>query len=96
MCLRYKSAVPSAVTPIVVAMKCAIFVNRSTHTYIASYPWDGGSCTTKSIDTNFQGPFGIWRGWSWPWQRQRGALFLAQVSHVLMYSLTNSLIPGQV
>ena len=91
---RYKFSVSSAVMFEVVAMKCAIFVSRSIHTYIASYLWEDGSCTPKSMDTDCQGPFEMGRGWSWPWWWRHGVLFLAQVSQVLTYSLTNSLISG--
>src|ERR1700686_342475 len=94
-CRRYRFAVSSAVTWTVVGMKCAIFVNRLTQTYTASKPWDFGSSTIKSMETDDQGAGGIGSGCSWPWGCWRGVLFRQQVSQELTYSLTNWRIRGQ-
>ncbi len=40
-------------------MKCAILLNRSTTTMIASNPLDGGKLTMKFMDTFSHGPLGI-------------------------------------
>jgi hypothetical protein len=37
-------------------LKCAIFLNQSTTTMIASNPFDGGKLTMKSMDTFSHGP----------------------------------------
>jgi hypothetical protein len=52
-----KSRATSAASAVVfVAEKCAIFVNRSTVTRMASLPaGDGGSATTKSIEIECHG-----------------------------------------
>jgi hypothetical protein len=42
-----------------VGMKCAILLNRSTTTMIASNPLNGGKLTVKSMDTLFHGHSGI-------------------------------------
>jgi len=45
-----------------VGMKCAILLNQSTTTMIASNPFDGGKLTMKSMDTFSRGPLGIGNG----------------------------------
>ncbi len=45
-----------------VGMKCAILLNQSTTTMIASNPFDGGKFTMKSMDTLSHGPLGIGNG----------------------------------
>jgi hypothetical protein len=45
-----------AVALSLVKMKCAILLNRSTTTMIASNPFDGGKLTMKSMDTLSHGP----------------------------------------
>jgi hypothetical protein len=40
-----------------VGMKCAILLNQSTTTMIASNPLDGGKLTMKSMDTLSHDPF---------------------------------------
>jgi hypothetical protein len=45
-----------------VGMKCAILLNRSTTTMIASNPLYGGKLTMKSMDTVSHGPSGIGNG----------------------------------
>jgi hypothetical protein len=45
-----------------VGMKCAILLNRSTTTMIASNPVDGGKFTMKSMHTLSHGPSGIGNG----------------------------------
>jgi hypothetical protein len=42
-----------------VRMKCAILLNRSTTTMMASKPFEGGKLTIKSIDTLSHSPSGI-------------------------------------
>ncbi len=43
-------------------MKCAILLNQSTTTMIASNPLDGGKLTMKSMDTLSHDPLGIGNG----------------------------------
>jgi hypothetical protein len=43
-------------------MKCAILLNQSTATMIASNPFDGGKLTMKSMDTLSHSPSGINNG----------------------------------
>jgi hypothetical protein len=43
-------------------MKCAILLNRSTTTMMASNPLDGGKLTMKSMDTFSHDPPGIGKG----------------------------------
>jgi hypothetical protein len=45
-----------------VGMKCAILLNQSTTTMIASNPFDGGKFTMKSMDTLSHGPLRIKNG----------------------------------
>jgi len=45
-----------------VGMMCAILLNQSTTTMIASNPFDGGKLTMKSMDTLSHGPLGIGNG----------------------------------
>jgi hypothetical protein len=45
-----------------VGMKCAILLNQSTTTMIASNPFDGGKLTMKSMDTLSHGPLEIDNG----------------------------------
>jgi hypothetical protein len=47
-------------------MKCAILLNRSTTTMMASNPLEGGKFTMKSIDTLSHGPSGIGKGCNEP------------------------------
>jgi hypothetical protein len=54
-------------------MKCAILLNRSTTTMIASNPLDGGKFTMKSVDTLSHGPLEIGNG------RNNPACFLLRV-----------------
>jgi hypothetical protein len=42
-----------------VGMKCAILLNQSTTTMIASNPFDGGKLTMKSMDTLSHNLLGI-------------------------------------
>jgi hypothetical protein len=56
-----------------VGMKCAILLNQSTTTMIASNPLDGGKLTMKSMDTFSQGPLRIGNG------RNNPAYFLLNV-----------------
>jgi len=51
-----------AVAISLVGMKCAILLNQSTTTMMASNPLDGGKLTMKSMDTLSQGPSGISNG----------------------------------
>ncbi len=51
-----------AVASSFVGMKCAILLNRSTTTMMASNPLDGGKLTMKSMDTLSHGPSGIGKG----------------------------------
>jgi hypothetical protein len=55
-----------AVALSLVGMKCAILLNRSTTTMIASNPLDGGKLTMKSMDTFSHGPSGIGNGYNNP------------------------------
>jgi hypothetical protein len=45
-----------------VGMKCAILLNQSTTTMIASNPLDGDKLTMKSMDTLSHSPFGMGNG----------------------------------
>jgi hypothetical protein len=45
-----------------VGMKCAILLNRSTITMMASKPLDGGKLTMKSMDTLSHNPSKIGNG----------------------------------
>jgi hypothetical protein len=56
-----------------VGMKCAILLNRSTTTMMASKPLDGGKLTMKSMDTLSHNPSGIDNG------RNNPACFLLNV-----------------
>jgi hypothetical protein len=56
---------PSLTLPLV-GMKCAILLNRSTITMMASKPFDGGKLTMKSMDTLSHGPSGIDKGCNKP------------------------------
>jgi len=47
-------------------MKCAILLNRSTTTIMASNPLNGGKLTMKSMDTLSHGPSGIGKGCNKP------------------------------
>jgi hypothetical protein len=49
-----------------VGMKCAILLNRSITTMMASKPFDGGKLTMKSMDTLSHGPLGIRKGYNKP------------------------------
>jgi len=60
-----------------VGMKCAILLNRSTITMIASNPFDGGKFTMKSMDTLSHGPSRIDK-WS-----QQSYLFFIECSILL-------------
>jgi hypothetical protein len=48
-----------AMTLSFMGMKCAILLNRSTTTMIASKPFDGGKLAMKSMDTLSHDPLGI-------------------------------------
>jgi hypothetical protein len=78
-----------------VGKKCAILLNRSTTTMMASKPLDGGKLTMKSMDTFFHGPSRIGNG------RNNHACFLLnvrfywQVKQIFTYSSTSSFKLGQ-
>src|SRR5271169_1036894 len=95
ICRRYNWAVISDVASVVVGEKWAIFVSRSTQTYIALYSSDRGSSTMKSMDTEDHGAGGIDSGWSFLWGFWRGHLFREHVSQVSIYSLMNWRMRGQ-
>jgi hypothetical protein len=62
MCVKNKLPISWAVALSLVGMKCAILLNRSTTTMIASNTFDGGKLTMKSMDTFSHGPSGIGSG----------------------------------
>jgi hypothetical protein len=51
MCVKNNLPISWAVAVSLVGMKCAILLNQSTTTMIASNPLDGGKLTMKSMDT---------------------------------------------
>jgi hypothetical protein len=51
-----------AATLSLVGMKCAILINQSTITMMASTPLDGGKLTMKCMDTLSHGLLGISNG----------------------------------
>ena len=59
------------------------FQNLSTTTIIASFPSMGGSSTTKSTETERQGPSKIFNGWRRPWGFIQDGFDLTQVRHFL-------------
>src|SRR5262245_41018476 len=90
MCWRKRRATSVAVAVVLVAMKWAILVRRSTTTKMASFPTDeAGRPTIKSIEIDSHGRKGTGSGTRKPWGLWRGALARAQVSHVETYRLTN-------
>jgi hypothetical protein len=62
MCVKNNLSVSWAMALYLVGMKCAILLNRSTTTMIASNPFDGGKLTMKSMDTLSHDPLGIGKG----------------------------------
>jgi hypothetical protein len=56
-----------------VGMKCAILLNQSTTTMVASNPFDGGKLTMKSMHTLSYDPSGIGNG------RNNPAYFLLSI-----------------
>jgi hypothetical protein len=62
MCVNNNLPVSWVVALSLVGMKCAILLNRSTTTMMASKPFDGGKLTMKSMDTLSHGPSGIGKG----------------------------------
>ncbi len=62
MCVKNNLLVSWAMAIYLVGMKCAILLNRSTTTMIASNPLDGGILTMKSMETFSHGPSGIGNG----------------------------------
>jgi len=66
-----------------VGMKCAILLNRSTTTMMASKPLDGGKLTMKSMDTLSHDPSRIGKG---PILIEGPILLACQASlHILLY-----------
>ncbi len=61
-CVKNNLPVSWAMTPSLVGMKCAILLNRSTTTMIASNPLDGGKLIMESMDTLSHGPSKIDNG----------------------------------
>jgi hypothetical protein len=59
MCVKNNLPIFWTVAISLVGMKCAILLNRSTTTMIASNPLDGGKLTMKSMDTLSHDPSGI-------------------------------------
>jgi len=62
MCVKNNLPISWVMALSLVGMKCAILLNQSTTTMIASNPFDGGKFTMKSMDTLSHGPFGIGNG----------------------------------
>jgi hypothetical protein len=59
MCVKNNLPVSWVMAFSLVGMKCAILLNQSTTTFIASNPFDGGKLTMKSMDTLSHDPSGI-------------------------------------
>jgi hypothetical protein len=78
-----------------VGMKCAILLNQSTTTMIASNPLDGGKFTMKSMDTLSHGPSGIGNGYTNPICFLLSVPFCWQIKQVFTYSSTLSFKLGQ-
>jgi hypothetical protein len=70
-------------------------VKRSTITRIAVNSEDGGNCSMKSIEMEFQGVLGTGNCLSRPYGLWRCGLLCMQVMQDLQYSLTKDLMPGQ-
>ncbi len=79
-----------AVASSLVGMKCAILLNQSTTTMMASNPLDGGKFTMKSMDTLSHGPSGIGKGCNKPACFLLRVQFCWQVKQVFTYSSTHS------
>ncbi len=62
MCVKNNLPISWVVALSLVGMKCAILLNRSTTTMIASNPLDGGKLTMKSMDTLSHDPSRIGSG----------------------------------
>jgi hypothetical protein len=56
MCVKNNLPISWVMALSLVGMNCAILLNRSTTTMIASNPFDGGKLTMKSMDTLSHGP----------------------------------------
>jgi hypothetical protein len=69
-----------------VGMKCAILLNQSTTTMMASKPLDGGKLTMKSMDTLSHDPSGIGKGCNNPACFLLNVQFCWQVKQVFTYS----------
>jgi hypothetical protein len=95
MCVKNNLPVSWVVALSLVGMKCAILLNQSTTTMMASNPLDGGELTMKSMDKFSHGPLGIDSG------RNNRACFLLsvrfcwQVKQIFMYSSALSFKLGQ-
>jgi hypothetical protein len=76
-------------------MKCAILLNRSTTTMMASKPLDGGKFTMKSMDTLSHGPSGISKGCNKPTCFLLNIQFCWQIKQVFTYSSASSFKLGQ-
>ncbi len=85
-----QSSRPWAVASSFVGMKCAILLNRSTTTMMASKPLDGGKFTMKSMDTFSHGPWGISKGCNKPACFLLSVRFCWQIKHVFTYSSASS------
>ncbi len=89
-CVKNNLPVSWAVALSLVGMKCAILLNRSTTTMIASNPLDGGKLTMKSMDTLSHSPSGIGNGCNNPTCFLLSVRFCWQIEQIFMYSSTSS------
>jgi hypothetical protein len=78
-----------------VGMKCAILLNRSTTTIMASKPLDEGKLTMKSMNTLSHGPSGMGNGPNNPVCFLLNTQFCWQVKQVFTYSSASSFKLGQ-
>jgi hypothetical protein len=85
-CVKNSLHVSSVVASSFVGMKCAILLNRSTTTMMASNPLDGGKLTMKSMDTLSHGPLGIGKGYNKLAYFLLRVRFCWQVKQVFTYS----------
>jgi hypothetical protein len=73
-----------------VGIKCAILLNQSTTTMMASNPLDGGKLTMKSMDTLSHDPSGIGNGHNNHACFLLNVRFCWQIKQVFMYSSASS------
>jgi hypothetical protein len=67
-------------------MKCAILLNQSTTTMMASKPLNGDKFTMKSMDTLSHGPSGIGNGYNNPACFLLYVEFCWQIKQIFTYS----------